>query len=52
MADIYCAVITIPERRSYRERTVADLESHGFSGLYPTQNGEPTASLPPVGAGK
>ncbi|NMA26733.1 MAG: hypothetical protein GX934_03110 [Burkholderiales bacterium] len=49
MANIYCAVITIPERRSYRERTVADLESHG---LYPTQNGEPTASLPPVGAGK
>lgn len=31
MADIYTAVITIPERRSYRERTVADLESHGFS---------------------
>jgi len=31
MADIYSAVITIPERRAYRERTVADLESHGFS---------------------
>lgn len=31
MADIYTAVITIPERRSYRERTVADLESHGLS---------------------
>lgn len=31
MADIYSAVITIPERRAYRERTVADLESHGFA---------------------
>lgn len=31
MANIYCAVITIPERRSFRDRTVADLESHGFS---------------------
>lgn len=31
MADIYTAVITIPERRAYRERTVADLEAHGFA---------------------
>ncbi len=30
MADIYCAVITIPERRAHCQRTVSDLELHGF----------------------
>ena len=31
MAEVYCAVITIPERRAYCERTVSDLVAHGLS---------------------